>query len=84
MTQSMHLTSAGILLGLAQNTVAKVLVLERSKRGWTQDDLAKASGIPRQHISLIERRLHPPSLRTLAHLALAFGCSIHHLLKEPA
>lgn len=55
------------------------LVILRVVRGWTQDDLAKASGIPNSSISDYERGKKVPSLKTLERLTAAMGFSIQSL-----
>jgi transcriptional regulator with XRE-family HTH domain len=55
------------------------LVIPRVVRGWTQDDLAKASGIPNSSVSDYERGKKVPSLKTLERLTAAMGFSIQSL-----
>jgi putative transcriptional regulator len=47
----------------------------RAARGWTQEQLAKATGVSRQSINSIERNRYVPSLPLALHFARAFGCS---------
>ncbi len=47
----------------------------RSKRGWTQQDLAKAVGVSRQSINSIERNRYVPSLPLALEFARVFDCS---------
>jgi putative transcriptional regulator len=46
----------------------------RAARGWTQEQLAKATGVSRQSINSIERNRYVPSLPLALHFARAFGC----------
>ena len=46
----------------------------RSKRGWTQQDLAKAVGVSRQSINSIERNRYVPSLPLALEFARVFDC----------
>lgn len=55
------------------------LTILRVVRGWTQDDLAKASGTPNSSISDYERGKKVPSLKTLERLMAAMGFSIQSL-----
>jgi transcriptional regulator with XRE-family HTH domain len=49
------------------------LQLERCERGFTQAGLAKAAGLHRTEISLLERNLRDPLLETLVRLSRALG-----------
>lgn len=58
----------------------------RLGRGWTQEELAKATGVSRQSINSIERNRYVPSLPLALAFARVFGCStdeIFELEKEP-
>jgi transcriptional regulator with XRE-family HTH domain len=55
------------------------LTVLRIVRGWTQDDLGKAAGIPNSSISDYERGKKVPSLKTLERLMAAMGFSIQSL-----
>jgi transcriptional regulator with XRE-family HTH domain len=52
------------------------LTILRVVRGWTQDDVARASGIPSSSISDYERGKKVPSLKTLERLTGAMGCNL--------
>jgi len=52
------------------------LTILRVVRGWTQDDLAKASGIPSSSISDYERGKKVPSLKTLERLTAAMDLNL--------
>lgn len=47
----------------------------RAARGWTQEELAKATGVSRQSINSIERNRYVPSLPLALSFARVFGCS---------
>ena len=47
----------------------------RSKRGWTQQQLADAVGVSRQSINSIERNRYVPSLLLALTFARVFNCS---------
>ena len=52
----------------------------RENRNWSQEDLARESGLKRPHISLIETGDRMPGAETLVKLADTFGVSIDYLL----
>lgn len=52
----------------------------REMRGWSQSDLAEASGLHRTYVSLIERRRCNVSLDNLERLAEALGVPAADLL----
>jgi transcriptional regulator with XRE-family HTH domain len=55
------------------------LTILRIIRGWTQDDLGKASGIPNSSISDYERGKKVPGLRSLERLTAAMGFTVASL-----
>ena len=58
----------------------------RTKRGWTQEQLAQAVGVSRQSINSIERSRYVPSLELALVFARLFACptdEIFQLEKEP-
>lgn len=52
----------------------------REYKGWSQEDLANASGLQRPHISLIETKERVPGADTLVKLATALQTSVDYLL----
>jgi len=46
----------------------------RTARGWTQEELAKATGVSRQSINSIERNRYVPSLPLALTFARIFDC----------
>jgi len=56
--------------------------LLRSKRGWTQQQLADMTGIGRVHVSELENGKREAGLRMLEKLASSFDFTISDLLKE--
>lgn len=50
----------------------------------TQEELAARCGISFPRISELERAATVPTLRTLANIAQALGCSISDLLRAPS
>jgi len=46
----------------------------RAARGWTQEELARATGVSRQSINSIERNRYVPSLPLALTFARVFGC----------
>lgn len=51
----------------------------RSKRSWTQQQLADAVGVSRQSINSIERERYVPSLPLALTFARVFGCPTDEL-----
>jgi transcriptional regulator with XRE-family HTH domain len=58
----------------------KIRVL-RSKRGWTQQQLADMTGIGRVHVSELENGKREAGLRMLERLSATFEISVADLLK---
>ena len=55
---------------------SKQLRVKRAERGWSQDDLAKESGVSRNAIVRYESGLNEPMFTSVCALADAFGCPI--------
>jgi putative transcriptional regulator len=53
----------------------------RAARGWTQEQLAQATGVSRQSINSIERNRYVPSLALALTFARVFGCSTDQIFK---
>ena len=53
----------------------------RATRGWTQEELAKATGVSRQSINSIERNRYVPSLPLALTFARVFGCSTDEIFQ---
>jgi putative transcriptional regulator len=53
----------------------------RSARGWTQEQLAKATGVSRQSINSIERDRYVPSLALALTFARVFGCATDEIFQ---
>jgi transcriptional regulator with XRE-family HTH domain len=67
----------------ARKLLAQKLRVLRFMRGWSQENLAAASGLHRTYISAIERGERNISLDNIEKLADAFGLSIKELLAAP-
>ena len=61
---------------------ADVLRQLRERAGLSQEALATKSGLDRTYISLLERGLRQPTLKTLVRLAEALGTSLAVLSKK--
>lgn len=59
------------------------IVAARSRRGWTQQDLADHCGIARANVARLESGRHAPKLDTLKRVAQALGLAVSDLVKEP-
>ena len=53
----------------------------RTERGWTQEDLARATSVSRQSINSIERNRYVPSLALALMFARVFGCGTDEIFK---
>lgn len=58
---------------MAESEVSLALVVLRAVRGWTQEELARESGIRASSVSDYERSRKIPELRTLTKLIRAMG-----------
>jgi len=54
----------------------------RAERGWSQDELAAASGLHRAYVGIIERCEKSVTIDTMEKIAKAFKVHIAELLKE--
>lgn len=66
----------------ARTLVARKLRYLRFQRGWSQEDLAAASGLHRTYISAVERGATNISLDNIEKLADAFGLEVYVLFEE--
>lgn len=64
--------------------LAKTLRGTRTKKDWTQQELAERSAMPRSYIADLENARRNPSLRTLLRLANAMKLSLEDLFTEEA
>lgn len=55
----------------------------RTKRGWTQEDLARRLGVSRQAVNAIEAERHDPSLDLAFKIATVFGKDIEDVFENP-
>jgi len=76
------MSRTGIPVDLAQNLAENVRYL-RQRRELTQARLARAAGIPRPTLALLESGTSNPTLAVLSRLASALGVSIDELLSPP-
>lgn len=53
----------------------------RITRGWTQQELANATGVSRQSINSIERNRYVPSLPLALEFARVFGCTTDEIFQ---
>lgn len=76
-------TVVAVMERRARNLLAQKLRILRMTRGWSQEDLADATGLHRTYISLIERAGCNISLDNMERIADAFGLSLAELLAAP-
>lgn len=53
----------------------------RTAKGWTQEELAHATGVSRQSINSIERNRYVPSLPLALIFARVFACSTDEIFR---
>ena len=61
--------------------LAKNLVRLREERGWSQEDLADASGLHRTYVSGVERGIRNPTIKVLERMAKALKVSAGALIE---
>ncbi len=78
-------SDCNVSMGRARKVLARRLRVLRSMRGWTQEDLADASGLHRTYVSLIERGECNVGIDNIERLAETFGVSLAELfgMTEP-
>lgn len=54
---------------------------ERTKLGWSQEELAERAGVHRTYIGMIERAEKNITLENIEKIAKAFGISIERLMR---
>jgi putative transcriptional regulator len=64
-----------------EHTVINHVKELRTARGWTQEQLAQATGVSRQSINSIERNRYVPSLELALLFARVFGCPTEHIFQ---
>ena len=63
--------------------LAQQIFFRRESRRWSQEALARASGLTQSQVATLEAGQANPTLRTLAKLATAFACTVRELFTEP-
>lgn len=66
----------------ARELLARRLRQLREERGWSQENLAEASGLHRTYIGAIERAERNMGIDNLEHFAKAFKLTISELFNE--
>lgn len=57
------------------------ITLLRKEKGWTQEDLAKLTGLSRMHISAIENGRRDPGLKTITIIAQYLEVKLEELIE---
>jgi transcriptional regulator with XRE-family HTH domain len=63
--------------------LAQQIFFRRESRRWSQEELARASGLTQSQVATLEAGQANPTLRTLAKLATAFSCTVRELFADP-
>jgi transcriptional regulator with XRE-family HTH domain len=63
--------------------LAQQIFFRRQHRGFSQDELARASGLTQAQVATLEAGQANPTLRTLAKLATALSCTVRELFADP-
>ncbi len=61
---------------------AQVLRTHRRARGLSQEELGHEAGLSLRYVSLLENRVHQPSLKTAKALATALGLTLAEMISE--
>ena len=67
---------------LGRQILAKRIKQLRQERGWSQDDLAAASGLHRTYIGTVERCEQSITIDSIEKIAKALDVPIKHLFEE--
>jgi transcriptional regulator with XRE-family HTH domain len=62
--------------------LAQQIFFRRESRAWSQEELARASGLTQAQVATLEAGQANPTLRTLAKLATALSCGVHDLFQD--
>jgi transcriptional regulator with XRE-family HTH domain len=62
--------------------LAQQIFFRREGRHWSQEELARASGLTQPQIATLEAGQANPTLRTLAKLATALSCTVRELFTD--
>jgi transcriptional regulator with XRE-family HTH domain len=62
--------------------VAKILRLEREKRGLSMNLVAERAGLSQQMVSYVEREMRNPTLETLLRIAAALEVDLADVLRR--
>src|SRR6185312_15347446 len=60
--------------------IGRAIHLCRSRKGWTQAELSKRTGIAASHLSMMERNKRDPSMTAMQALANAFAIPLNVLV----
>jgi transcriptional regulator with XRE-family HTH domain len=63
--------------------LAQQIFFRRERRGWSQEELASASGLTQAQVATMEAGQANPTLRTLAKLATALACTVGEFFTDP-
>ena len=67
-------------MALSIDRFGRNVAAERTRKNWSQEDLAKACGLSQGSIARYEASLNYPTLESALSIAKALGCSIDYLV----
>jgi transcriptional regulator with XRE-family HTH domain len=62
--------------------LAQQIFFRRESRAWSQEGLARASGLTQAQVAALEAGQANPALKTLAKLATALSCTVRELFAD--
>jgi transcriptional regulator with XRE-family HTH domain len=63
--------------------LSQQIFFRRESRAWSQEELARASGLTQSQVATLEAGQANPTLRTLAKLSVALSCTVRELFADP-
>jgi len=63
--------------------LAQQIFFRRESLAWSQEELARASGLTQAQVATLEAGQANPTLRTLAKLVTALSCTVQELFADP-
>ena len=70
--------------GTRARSIGALVQVHRSRRGWSQTELAERCGMARSNLARLESGRHEPLLSSVKRVASALGVRLSDLIPEPA